>query len=90
MHQVMVMKMLSQIYPQTEIDKRKVKAAAVVCIDCIHTTQGPEQVRLGCITPDKLNQSILHAIGQTDANNGYFVIKRAQTCGLNIKISINR
>jgi len=63
MHQVMVMKMLSQIYSQTEIDKRKVKAAAVVCIDCIHTTQNPEQVSLGYITPNKLNQSIPTAIG---------------------------
>ena len=63
MHQVMVMKMLSQIYPQTEIDKRKVKAASVVCIDCTHTAQGSEQVSPGYITPNKLNQSILHAIG---------------------------
>jgi hypothetical protein len=63
MHQVMVMKMLSQIYPQTEIDKRKVEAAAIVCIDCIHTTQGPEQVSPGYITPNKLNKSILKVIG---------------------------
>jgi len=63
MHQVMVMKMLSQIYPQTEIDKRKVKAAAVVCIDCVHTTQGPEQVSLSYIAFNKLNQSIPIAIG---------------------------
>ena len=89
MHQVTVMKMLSQIYPQTDIDKRKVKAAAIVCIDCIHTTQVPEQVSPGYITPNKLNQSILKVIGQTNANNGYFIIKRAQTCGLNIKIGIN-
>ena len=63
MHQVMVMKMLSQIYPQTEVDKRKVKAFAVVCIDCIHTTQGPEQVSPGYITSNELNQSVITAIG---------------------------
>jgi len=58
----MMMKMLSEIYPQTEIDKRKVKAAAIVCINGIHTTQGPEQVSPSCITSNKLNQSILTAI----------------------------
>lgn len=63
MHQVMMMKMLSQIYPQTKIDKRKVKAAAVVCIDCIHTPQDPEQVSLSCIISNKLNKSIPAVIG---------------------------
>jgi hypothetical protein len=63
MHQVMMMKMLSQIHPQTEIDKRKVKAAAIVCINGIHTAQGPEQVSLGYITSNKLNQAIPTAIG---------------------------
>jgi len=38
-HQVMMMKMIAQIHSQTEIDKGKVKAAAVVCVDCIHPTQ---------------------------------------------------
>ena len=63
MHQVMMMKMLSQIHPQTEIDKRKVKAAAIVCINCVHTTQCPEQISLSYITSNKLNQSIHTAIG---------------------------
>jgi len=58
MHQVMVMKMLSQVYPQPGIDKRNVKAAAIICIDCIHTTQGSEQVSPSYIAPNKLNQSI--------------------------------
>jgi len=62
MHQVMMMKMLPQIYSETEIDKGKVKAATVVCINGIHTTQGPEQVSPSCITSNKLNQAILTAI----------------------------
>jgi hypothetical protein len=72
-----MMKMLSQIYPQTRIDEGQIKAATVVCIDCIHTTQVPEQVGPGYVTPDKLNQPIATIIGQIDANNGYFVIEGA-------------
>lgn len=63
MHEVVVMKILCQIYPQSEIDERKVKAGAIVCIDCVNTTQGPEQVSPACIIPNKLNQAAPTVIG---------------------------
>jgi hypothetical protein len=89
MHQVMVTKVLSQVYPQPEIDKGKVKAAAVVRVDCVHTAQAPDQVTSSYLIPDELNEAISAINSQTDANNSYLVIKRAQARSLNIKISIN-
>jgi len=86
----MVVKLPVQIHPETGIDKGQVKAVAVIGIDCIHATQGSQQVELGCIRPNELNQSVFSAIGQTDADNGYFVVEGAQTCGLDVKVSIKR
>jgi hypothetical protein len=77
MHQVMVTKVLSQVYTQPEIDKGKVKAAAIVCVNGVHAAQGPEQVTSGCLVSDKLNQVIRTIKSQIDADNGYFVVKRA-------------
>jgi len=77
MHQVTVTKVLSQVYPQTEIYEGKVKAAAIVCIDGVHTTQGPQQVASGYLISDKLNQIIRAIKGQRDTNDGYFIVKRA-------------
>jgi hypothetical protein len=77
MHQVVVMKMIPEVCPQPEIDEREIKAAAVVRIDCVYTAQGPEQVGPSYVTPNKLNELISTVIGQTDANNCYFVVKRA-------------
>jgi len=77
MHQVMVTKVLSQVYPQTEIYERKVKAAAIVCIDGVHTAQGSDQVTSGYLIADELNQAIRTINSQIDADNGYFVVKRA-------------
>ena len=90
MHQVMVTKVFSQVYAQTEIDKGKIKAAAIVCIDGVHMAQGPDQVTSGYLISDELNQVTPTIKSQTDAYNGYFVVKRAQACGLNVKISIDR
>ena len=42
MHQIMVTKVLSEVYLQPEIDKGKVKAAAVVRVNGTHTPQGPQ------------------------------------------------
>lgn len=88
MHQVMVTKVLSQVYPQTEIDKRQVKAAAVVCVNGVHTAQGPNQVTSGYVISDELNEAMRTINSQTDANNSYFVVKRAQACSLNIEVSV--
>ena len=88
MHEITVTKVLSQVYPKTEVDKGKIKAAAIVCIDGVHTTQGPDQVTSGCLISDELNQVIRTIKSQTNADNGYFVIERAQACSLNVKISI--
>lgn len=88
MHQVMVTKVLSQVYPQTEIDKREVKATAIVRVDGVHAAQGPEQATSGYLIADELNKAIRTITSQTDADNGYFVVKRAQACSLNVKISV--
>jgi len=77
MHQVMVTKMLSQVYPQTEVYKGKVKAAAIICIDGVHTAQGSDQVASGYLISDELNQAIRTINSQIDADDGYFVVKRA-------------
>jgi len=42
MHQVMVMKVLSQVYPQTEIDEGQIEMAAIVRVDGVHAAQVPE------------------------------------------------
>jgi hypothetical protein len=77
MHQVMVAKVLSQVYPQTEVYEGKIKAAAIVCIDGIHAAQGPNQVTSGYLISNELNQAICAVNSQTDAYNGYFVVKGA-------------
>jgi hypothetical protein len=77
MHQVTVTKVLSQVYPQPETDEGKVKAAAVVCVNGVHTAQGPDQVTSGYLISDELNEAMRTINSQTDANNSYFVVKRA-------------
>jgi len=77
MHQVMVTKVLSQVYSQTEIYERKVKTAAIVRIDGVHTAQGSDQVTSGYLIADELNQTIRTINSRIDADNGYFVVKRA-------------
>jgi hypothetical protein len=77
MHQVMVAKVLSKIHPQTEVYEGKVKAAAIVCIDGVHGAQGPDQVTPGYLISHELNQAIRAVNSQIDADNGYFVVKRA-------------
>ena len=57
-----MMEVLSQIHAETGTDERKVEVAAIVRIDCIHKAQGPEQVSLGHITSDELNQSVPVAV----------------------------
>jgi hypothetical protein len=58
MHQVMVTKVLSQVYPQAGVYEGKVKAAAIVCIDGVHTAQGSDQVTSSYLISDELNQAI--------------------------------
>jgi D-mannonate dehydratase len=77
MHQVMVTKVLSQVYPQAEVYEGKVKAAAIVRIDGVHTTQGSDQVTPGYLISDELNQAIRTINRQVDTDDGYFVVKRA-------------
>jgi hypothetical protein len=88
MHKVMMTKVLSQVYPQAETYEWKIEAAAIVGIDGVHMAQASEQVTSGCLIPDELNQAIRTINSQVDANNGYFIIKRAQACRLDIEISI--
>jgi hypothetical protein len=88
MHKVMMTKVLSQVYPQAETYEWKIEATAIVRIDGIHTAQGSEQVTSGCLISNELNQAIRTINSQIDADNGYFVVKRAQACRLNIKISV--
>jgi hypothetical protein len=63
MHKITVMKMLSEIHPETRIYERKIKTASVVRMNCIHATQGSEQVCLGHLIPNELNQPIPSVIG---------------------------
>jgi hypothetical protein len=77
MHQVTVTKVLSQVYPQPATDEGKVKAAAVVCVNGVHTAQAPDQVTSGYLISDELNEAMRTINSQTDANNSYFVVKRA-------------
>jgi hypothetical protein len=77
MHQIMMTEVLSQVYPQPETDEREVKAGAIVCIDRAHSAQGSEQVTPGCLISDELNQRIGTVKSQTDADDSYFVVKRA-------------
>jgi hypothetical protein len=77
MHQVMVTEVLSQVYPQTEIDEWQIEMAAIVRVDGIHATQVPEQVTSGHLSSDELNKATRTTKSQADADNGYFVVKRA-------------
>lgn len=77
MHQVTVTKVLSQVYSQTEIYEGKVKAAAIVGIDGVHRAQGSDQVASGRLISNELNQAICTINSQINADNGYFVVKRA-------------
>jgi hypothetical protein len=75
MHQIMVAKMLSQVYTQAKTYEWKIEAAAIVRIDGVHLTQASDQVTSGCLTSDELDQAIRTINGQIDADNGYFVVK---------------
>jgi hypothetical protein len=75
MHQVMVTKVFSQVYPQAKTYEWKIEAAAIVCIDSVHTTQASEQVTSGCLISNELNQAVRTINSQIDADNGYFVVK---------------
>jgi hypothetical protein len=68
---------LPQVYPQAEVYKGKVKTAAIVRIDGVHTTQGSDQATPGYLISDELDQAIRTINSQVDAYNGYFVVKRA-------------
>lgn len=76
MHQVMVMKVVSQVYPQTEIDEWQIEMAAIICVDGVHATQVPEQVASGHLSPDELNEATRTTKSQADADNGYLVVER--------------
>jgi hypothetical protein len=52
MHQVVMTKVLSQVYPQAQTYEWKIKAAAIVCVDGVHTTQGSDQVTSGRLISD--------------------------------------
>ena len=77
MHQVMVMEVLSQVYPQTEIDERQIEMTAIVRVDGVHATQVPDQVTSGHLSSDELDEATRTTKSQADADNGYFVVKRA-------------
>ena len=77
MHQVMVTKVLLQVYPQAKTYEWKIEAAAIVCVDGVHTTQGSDQVTSGGLISDQLNQAVCTINDQIDADNGYLVVERA-------------
>jgi hypothetical protein len=88
MHQIMMTEVLSQVYPQAKTYEWKIEPAAIVCIDGVHTTQGSDQATSGCLISNELNQATGTINGQTDADNGYLVVERAQAGRFNIKISV--
>jgi len=84
----MMAKVLSQVYPQAKPYERKIEPAAIVCIDGVNTTQSSDQIASGRLIPDELNQTTGTINGQTDPDNGDFVVERAQAGRFNIKISV--
>jgi hypothetical protein len=75
MHQIMMTKVISQVYRQSKTYEWKIEPTAIVRIDCVHTTQASDQVASGYLISNELNQVARTVNSQTDANNGYLVVE---------------
>jgi hypothetical protein len=80
----MVSKQARKVHPQGRPDKGKVKPAAVIGVDCIHTAKGFKKIITVYLSADQLHQLALPAINQVDADDGYIRILAGQAGGFNV------